>query len=124
MNMKFVIHEHEARRHHFDLRLEMDGVAKSWAIPKNIPERKGERRLAIQVEDHDVEYMDFEGVIPEGYGRGTVRIWDRGEYELLKRDDREIKFRLKGEKATGVFVLLKYPRARENAWLLIKTGLD
>ena len=118
--LKFVVQEHFARRHHFDLRLEMDGVAKSWAIPKEIPKRRGERRLAIQTEDHSIEYMDFEGVIPFGYGKGEVKIWDRGVYELLKRTSGEIKFRLHGEKLKGDYVLIKFPKAGENAWLLIK----
>ncbi len=119
--MKFVVQEHFARRHHFDFRLEMDGVAKSWAVPKGIPAKRGERRLAIQVEDHSVEYMDFEGVIPEGYGKGEVRIWDRGTYKLLKRTEDEIKFELNGEKLKGVYVLIKFPKAGKDAWLLIKS---
>ncbi len=118
--LKFVIQEHWARRHHFDLRLEMDGVAKSWALPKGVPERIGERRLAIQVEDHDLEYMDFEGVIPAGYGKGRVAIWDKGAYELLKRTEDEIKFRLYGKKLEGAYILLRFPKAGENAWLLIR----
>ncbi|MEM0351238.1 MAG: DNA polymerase ligase N-terminal domain-containing protein [Archaeoglobaceae archaeon] len=117
--MKFCVQEHFARRHHFDLRLEMDGVAKSWAIPKGFPE-VGERRLAIQVEDHSIEYMDFEGIIEEGYGKGVVRIWDRGEYELIKKTEREIKFRLKGNKLKGTYVLLKFEKSGKNAWLLLK----
>jgi bifunctional non-homologous end joining protein LigD len=122
--MKFVVHEHFASHHHFDLRLEMQGVAKSWAVPKGMPLKKGERRLAIQVEDHSLEYMDFEGEIPEGcYGAGKVLIWDRGEYELLKLTEKEIKVRLEGKKLNGVYVLLRFPKAGENAWLVILTGL-
>ncbi|MCQ4153146.1 MAG: 3'-phosphoesterase [Archaeoglobales archaeon] len=117
--MKFCVQEHFAKKHHYDLRLEMDGVAKSWAIPKDFPE-KGEKRLAIQVEDHSIEYMDFEGEIAEGYGKGTVKIWDRGEYELLKRTDKEIKFRLNGQKLKGVYVLLKFEKVGKDNWLLMK----
>ncbi len=120
--MRFVIQEHHARRLHYDLRLEMDGVAKSWALPKGIPKNKGEKRLAIQVEDHSVEYMDFEGVIEEGYGAGVVKIWDRGEYRLLKRDEKEIKIRLEGEKTKGTYVMIKFLKAGENGWLMMKVG--
>ena len=118
---KFVIQEHFAERagHHYDLRLEMDGVAKSWALRKGIPEKRGERRLAIQTEDHTIEYMDFEGIIPAGYGKGRIFIWDKGEYELLERTDDKIKFRLNGQKAKGDFVLIRFPKVK-NGWLLIK----
>ena len=119
--MKFVIQEHHASRLHYDFRLEMDGVAKSWAVPKGMPLKKGEKRLAIQVEDHSVEYMDFEGEISEGYGAGKVTIWDKGEYRLLKRDAREIKVELNGEKVKGTYVLIKFPKAGEDAWLLLKS---
>ncbi len=117
---RFVIQEHFAERagHHYDLRLEMDGVAKSWAL-RRIPEKRGERRLAIQTEDHTIEYMDFEGIIPVGYGKGKVLIWDRGEYELLDRSDDKIKFRLKGGKIRGDFVLIRFPKVK-NGWLLIR----
>lgn len=117
---KFVIHEHFAERagHHYDLRLEMDNVAKSWVLKKGLPKR-GEKRLAIQTFDHPVEYMDFEGEIKFGYGKGIVKIYDRGEYDLLKRDEKEIKFRLKGERARGTFVLIRFPKVKDG-WLLIR----
>ncbi len=90
---KFVIQEHFAERagHHYDLRLEIEGVAKSWAL-RYLPQRRGERRLAIQTEDHTLEYMDFEGVIPAGYGKGKVLIWDRGTYELLEREKGKVTY--------------------------------
>jgi len=120
--MRFVVQEHHASRLHYDFRLEIDGVAKSWAVPKGMPLKKGEKRLAIQVEDHSVEYMDFEGEIIEGYGAGQVIIWDKGEYRLLKREEKEIKVELDGEKVKGTYVLIKFPKAGENAWLLMKSG--
>ena len=118
--MRFVVQEHFASRHHFDFRLEMDNVAKSWAVPKGMPERKGDKRLGIQVEDHDVGYMDFEGEIPAGYGAGKVLIWDSGTYELLKKSDREIKVKLNGKKLKGTYVMIKFPKGGRNAWLIFK----
>jgi bifunctional non-homologous end joining protein LigD len=94
----FVVQEHHARRLHFDFRLEMDGVLRSWAVPKGPPIEAGERRLAVAVEDHALSYIDFQGVIPEGqYGAGTVSIWDHGNYTLQKRTPDELVFVLHGE---------------------------
>ena len=82
---RFVIHEHWASHHHFDFRLEINGVLKSWAISKELPQEKGVKRLAIQVEDHKISYLDFEGEIPENhYGAGEVKIWDNGTFKLLE----------------------------------------
>ena len=86
-------------------------------MPKGPPEEPNVRRLAVQVEDHPVDYIDFAGVIPEGYGAGTVEIWDRGEYELLERREDRLSFALKGERLRGHYVLLK---TRDRNWLLMK----
>lgn len=117
----FVVHEHHARRLHYDLRLEKDGVLKSWAVPKGPPETSGDRRLAVQVEDHPLEYGKFEGTIPEGqYGAGTVKIWDKGLYEPIAWGENKIEFIIKGEKLEGRYVLVKFKKAGEKNWLLFK----
>lgn len=119
MGSIFVVQEHWATHHHFDFRLEMNGVLKSWAIPKDIPLERGIRRLAINVEDHSLEYADFEGEIPEGeYGAGKVLIWDKGKYELIERSESKIKFRLYGEKLKGIYQLIRFKEG--NQWLLMK----
>ena len=117
----YVIQRHDASHLHYDLRLEMDGVLKSWAVPKIPPERRGVKRLAIQVEDHPVDYADFEGEIPEGmYGAGTVKIWDKGDYDLLERSEDKIIFNLKGQRLRGTYYLINFKRLGENNWLLFK----
>jgi len=119
---RFVVHEHWASHHHFDFRLEMDGVLKSWAVPKGPPSEPRVKRLAIEVEDHPLEYVDFEGMIPEGeYGAGKVEIWDRGSYMLKTRTTREIQFELKGKKLYGEYTLflIKDEKGRRQ-WLLFK----
>lgn len=103
---RFVIHEHHASRLHWDLRLEMDGVLKSWAVPKEPPTETGVRRLAVEVEDHDLEYVDFEGVIEEGYGAGEVKIWDSGEYDIESKKEHKIVIVVKGKKLNGRYTLL------------------
>ncbi len=117
----FVVHEHDASRLHYDLRLEMGGVLRSWAVPKEPPEKEGIKRLAIQTEDHPIEYADFEGSIPEGmYGAGTVKIWDRGVFNLEKEEEGEILFELKGKKLAGRYVLIKTMFRGKESWLFFK----
>ena len=117
---RFVVQRHEASHLHYDFRLEMDGVLRSWAVPKGPPERAGERRLAVQVDDHPLSYGSFEGVIPPGqYGAGVVTIWDRGTYTLEKRTPSELRFVLHGEHLCGPFVLIRMGR-RPIDWLFIR----
>jgi DNA ligase D-like protein (predicted 3'-phosphoesterase) len=118
----FVVHEHWATRHHFDFRLEMDGVLKSWAVPKGPPVDSGVKRLAVAVEDHALEYASFEGTIPEGeYGAGKVSIWDKGEYTLIERTPRLIRIELHGSKLTGEYTLIFTREQRgQQQWLLLK----
>jgi len=119
---RFVVQEHRASTHHYDLRLERDGVLASWAVPKGIPESPGVRNLAIRTEDHPLGYADFEGTIPEGeYGAGTVRIWDRGLYEPLTWSEKKIEVVMKGERISGRYILIKFTKAGEKDWLMIKT---
>jgi bifunctional non-homologous end joining protein LigD len=126
---RFVVQKHSARRLHYDFRLEIDGVLKSWAVPKGPSLNPGEKRLAVQTEDHPLEYAQFEGVIPEGsYGAGTVMVLDRGTFGVVNAADAdqqlgrgELKFTLHGEKLRGGFVLVKLRhREKGNEWLLIK----
>jgi bifunctional non-homologous end joining protein LigD len=130
--LHFVVQKHAASHLHYDFRLELDGVLKSWAVPKGIPTERGEKRLAMRVEDHPLDYADFEGIIPAGnYGAGTVMVWDRGTYETLDRDPRQalergkIELRLHGKKLKSDWTLVRM-RGREEEhkepWLLIKTG--
>jgi bifunctional non-homologous end joining protein LigD len=120
---RFVIQRHDARRLHYDFRLERDRVLASWAVPKGIPLHRGERRLAVHVEDHPLEYGDFEGTIPAGeYGAGTVEIWDRGTYELLEeKRNGGLTVRLSGDRLEGVWTLV--PAALDGDpknWLLLR----
>ena len=118
----FVVNSHFARTHHYDLRLEIDGVLKSWAIPKEPPKVKGVKRLAIQVEDHPLEYAKFKGTIPEGnYGAGKVEIWDKGNYELLEKTPKKIEIKLHGKKLKGNYVLIKTGYGdKKKGWLFFK----
>lgn len=133
--LKFVVHKHFASHLHFDLRLELDGVLKSWAVPKGPSINPKDKKLAVMVEDHPLEYKDFEGIIPEGnYGAGKVYIWDYGTYHALDTDDMQqssrilreglekghMTFILSGEKLRGEFALIRLKKASPKDWLLIK----
>jgi bifunctional non-homologous end joining protein LigD len=115
---RFVVQEHHATHLHWDFRLEKEGVLKSWAVPKGPPEQKAIKRLAVQVEDHDTDYIDFEGTIPKGeYGAGRVKIWDKGTYTVESESPRRIVFALKGKRLKGRYSLV---HLRDKQWLLIK----
>jgi DNA ligase D-like protein (predicted 3'-phosphoesterase) len=115
---RFVVQKHQASHLHYDFRLEIEGVLKSWAVPKGVPDVSGVRRLAVQTEDHPVEYIDFAGTIPEGeYGAGTVEIWDRGTFRLDNKSLEGLEFSLNGEKLSGAYVLI---HTDGKNWLLIK----
>jgi len=115
---RFVVQKHQASHLHYDFRLEMAGVLKSWAVPKGVPETPGVRRLAVQTEDHPVDYIDFAGTISEGeYGAGTVEIWDKGTYWLDSKSDGELEFNLQGDRLKGDYVLV---HTDGKNWLLLK----
>ena len=136
--LKFVVQRHKATNLHYDFRLELDDVLKSWAVPKGPSLNPRDKRLAMKVEDHPYDYKDFKGIIPEGnYGAGIVEIWDKGYYTALpesKGDEQtkilksalksgNLKFVLHGKKLKGEFALVKFKNdssANKNAWLLIK----
>lgn len=118
---RFVVQEHQARTHHFDFRLEKDGVFKSWAVPKGLPDAEGVKRLAIQVEDHSLEFGGFEGEIPSGqYGAGNIHVWDSGIYELVEWAENRIRVRLQGKRAIGTFEILKFRHGKAREWLILK----
>ncbi len=131
----FVVQRHKASQLHYDFRLELDGVLKSWAVPKGPSMNPKDKRLAMMVEDHPYDYKDFKGTIPEGnYGAGIVEIWDSGTYSDIENSVKEVaeknlraglksgdlKFRLFGKKLKGEFVLVKLKNKADNSWLLIK----
>jgi bifunctional non-homologous end joining protein LigD len=134
--LRFVIQKHDASHLHYDFRLELDGVLKSWAVPKGPSTDSSVKRLAMMVEDHPYDYRNFEGIIPNGYGAGTVMIWDEGFYEpadlvgydkkkqekILRKnlDDGKLHFILYGKKLKGEFAIIKTSGKGENSWLLFK----
>jgi bifunctional non-homologous end joining protein LigD len=118
----FVVHEHHAKRLHFDLRLEMEGLLKSWAVPKGPSMNPADKRLAVRVDDHNLVYADFEGKIPESeYGAGDVVIWDSGTYELMSGgiDAGKLEIVFRGKKIKGMFAFVRMS-GKDREWLLIK----
>ena len=112
---RFVIQEHHARRLHYDLRLERDGVLASWAVPKNLPETSGRNNLAVRTEDHPIEYLTFHGTIPKGeYGAGSMTVWDTGTYDTEKWRDDEVIVRFHGDRVEGRYALI---RTEKDQWL-------
>ncbi len=117
----YVIQEHHARRLHWDLRLEMNGVLRSWAVPKEPPQNPGVRRLAVPVEDHPLEYAHFSGAIPEGqYGAGEVCIWDEGTYQPISISETKIVITINGTKLKGNYCLVKTKFRGKESWLFFK----
>lgn len=118
----YVIQEHNASHLHWDLRLEMNGVLKSWALPKVPPRVKNLKRLAVHVEDHPLGYEKFEGEIKEGYGKGSVKIWDKGTYELIENFPDKLVFEIKGKKLKGKYALIKtrFKGQEKMSWLFMK----
>ena len=133
----FVVQEHKATSHHFDLRIEVDGVLKSWAVPKGPSIDPRDKRLAMPTEDHPLDYADFEGVIPErSYGAGAVIVWDRGLYDNITEKDGQIQpmadalqaghalITLRGKKLRGGYALQRVARGTDERWLLVKMKDD
>ena len=117
-----MVQEHRASRLHWDFRLELDGVLKSWAVPRGPPEEAGLRRLAVEVEDHPVDYITFEGTIPEGnYGAGSVKIWDKGKFRLKRRTENMYEFWLEGKRLKGKYALVRF---KEKNWLILKSKTE
>jgi DNA ligase D-like protein (predicted 3'-phosphoesterase) len=116
---RFVVQKHAATHLHYDFRLEMDNILKSWAVPKEPPTETGIKRLAVQVEDHQLSYINFKGTIAEGeYGAGKVEIWDKGNYTLKHRSENKIVFTLQGTKLNGDYTLLRFKN--DKNWLFFK----
>jgi len=119
-NNIYVIQKHDATHLHYDMRLEINDVLKSWAIPKTPPREKGIKRLAIQTEDHPIEYASFEGVISEGnYGAGSVEIWDKGTFEIEENEKDKLVIHINGKKLEGRYCLIRF-KGQEKNWLLFK----
>ena len=119
-NNIYVIQKHDATHLHYDMRLEINGVLKSWAIPKTPPREKGIKRLAIQTEDHPIEYASFEGVISEGnYGAGSVEIWDKGTFEIEENEKDKLVIHINGKKLEGRYCLIRF-KGQEKNWLFFK----
>ncbi len=115
---RFVVQKHDASHLHYDFRLEIDGVLRSWAVPKGIPLEPGVKRLAVKTEDHPSDYINFEGTIPEGhYGAGTVEIWDSGTFKLIDYNMKKLEFYLNGRKLSGIYILIN---TGDNNWLIFK----
>ncbi len=125
MSLSFVVQEHHATHLHYDFRLEHEGVLASWAVPKGPSMDPSQKRLALRVEDHELDYAGYEGIIPDGeYGAGAVVTWDSGTYELIDWGEKEIVFELQGRKLRGGFALVKFKGQKGNEWLLIKRKDD
>lgn len=123
----FVIHKHAASRLHYDLRLEHEGVLLSWAIPRGLPLKRGDKHLAVETEPHPVEYIDFEGVIPKGnYGAGEMIVWDRGVWSLIEEEgytfEQKVTFELRGHKLRGRWSLVKIKSDDDTVWLALRKG--
>ncbi len=115
----YLVQKHYASHLHYDLRLEMDGTLKSWAVPKEPPVAPGVKRLAVQVEDHPLDYANFEGTIPEGeYGAGKVEIWDKGTYALVDRKEDKLIVEINGQKLKGAYVLVRLKSGKN--WIFFK----
>src|SRR3989454_817128 len=119
---RYVVHRHHATRLHWDVRLEMRGILASWAVPQGPPLEAGKRRLAVHTEDHPIEYLTFHGVIPDGYGAGTMTMWEGGTYEALEEKDDKYKLGFGGERLRGEWVLVKTRQNEGRDWLMIKHG--
>ena len=119
---RYVVHRHHATRLHWDVRLEMRGILASWAVPNGPPLEAGKRRLAVHTEDHPIEYLTFHGVIPDGYGAGSMTIWDTGTYELIEEKPNELKIKMKGTRLDGEWVIVQTKQNEGRDWLMIKHG--
>jgi DNA ligase D-like protein (predicted 3'-phosphoesterase) len=120
----YVIQEHHASRLHWDLRFEVDDTLKSWALPKEPPQKIGEKRLAVSVDDHPIEYALFEGEIPKGnYGAGKVKTWDRGTFEVIEKSNKKLVVNIHGYRLQGKYCLIHF-KPEGNNWLFFKMKFD